>query len=202
MISMQTPCTIEDNLFDDFWPRSACKQVQTLDVPFEDNLDATIDEIEDHYCGPMRNKPIEEFNPTLDVAKGDFVLVQPCNTNYPVRLGVTTTDVDQDNESANYLQVKIQYWAPISKKKNAGDVEVYRDCWNKYWWRENKSDPQRWEETSCIIWAWKPKGGQYPSKIKIPKTVMLKAKDSQMILDQIEAPSNVSANEEEFHLCT
>ena len=34
------------------------------------------------------------------------------------------TDVDQNNESTNYLQVKIQYWAPVSKKKNAsGDLQ-------------------------------------------------------------------------------
>ena len=145
----------------------------------------------------MRNKLAEEFNPTLDVAQGDFVLVQPCDANYPIWLGVTMTDVDQNNESTNYLQVKIQYWAPVSKKKNASDVEIYKDCWNKYW-RENLNDPQRWEDTSCIIWAWKPKGGRIPEKIKIPKAIILKAKESQMKLDEHVVPSNVNgANEDE-----
>ncbi len=191
MQAMQNPSVREDTSFDDFWPRSICEPAHPLDLPLEDTIDAGLDVNEGHYCGPMRDKPAREFNPTLDVAKGDFVLVQPCDAIYPIWLGVTTTDVDQDNESANYLQVKIQYWAPISKKKNASDVEVYKDCWNKYW-RENINDPQRWEDTSCIIWAWKPKGGKIPEKIKIPKAIILKAKESQMKLDEHEAPSNVT----------
>ena len=123
-------------------------------------------------------------------------LMWPCDASYPIWLGVTTADVDHDNNSINYLQVQIQYWAPISKKKNATDVEVYKDCWNKYW-QENKNDPQRWEDTSCIIWAWKPKGGQLPERTKIPKAIMLKAKQNQLTQLESEAPSNVNVDEQQ-----
>ena len=191
--TLQTPSASEHSaLFHDFWPRSVCEHVLVPNNVDEVDPNDELDENEGQYCGPMRNKPanFKEFNATLDVEKGDFVLVQPCDVTYPIWLGQTTSDIDQNRESPQYNRVKIQYWAPISKKRNVSDEEVYRDCWTKYW-RENKNDPQRWEDTSCIIWAWKPKGGRQPDKIKIPKSVMAKAKASlQPDMLQIEAPRN------------
>lgn len=193
IVALQTPSASRHNaLFYDFWPRSVCEAAM---IPTnEDEIDPfiSLDDNEGHYCGPMRNKPAQEFNATLDVTKGDFVLVQPYDAMYPIWLGVTTTEVQQERELAHYNEVQIQYWAPICKRRNASDEEIYRDCWNKYW-KENKNDPKRWEDVNCIIWAWKPRGGRQPDKIKIPKSVVAKAK----VCLQIEPTSNVGVEEED-----
>ena len=83
--------------------------------------------------------------------------------------------------------MKIQYWDPTTKTKNASVAYVYKDCWRKSW-RCNTKDPERWEHASSIVWSWTPKKrngtsieaekSKLKKTIKIPKSVVEKAKVS------------------------
>ena len=186
IIALRTPCVEQEYVMQDFWPRSLSSPVVALEDAFEDEDNFGMNENEDHYCGSARNKPKEEFNPQIDVSKGNFVLVRPSSSMYPIWLGVAISDVDKEKESETFSRVKIQYWAPITKQKNANEVDVYKDCWKKTW-RCNEKDPQRWEHANSIVWSWTPRTNNASSSreagqsklsktIKIPKSVVEKAK--------------------------
>ena len=157
IIALKTPCMEQEHAFYDFWPRSLPLPIDAgLEDALVDENDFGMEDNEDHYCGSAQNKPREEFNPHTDVSKGSFVLVQPSSSIYPIWLGVAILDVDKEKQSNNFLKVKIQYWAPTTKNKNASVANVYKDCWRKSW-RCNTKDPQRWEHASSIAWSWTPK---------------------------------------------
>ena len=128
IIALKTPCVEQEDAFHDFWPRSLPSPIVALEDEFVDEENFGMDDNEDHYCGSARNKPRDEFNPQIDVSKGSFVLVRPSSSIYPVWLGVATSDVDKEKKSETFLKVKVQYWAPITKNKNASEADVYKDC--------------------------------------------------------------------------
>ena len=112
-------------------------------------------ELDDHYCGPSRNKPM------VDVKKDDFFLICLVETIYLIWLSIVESHVEMDIKSENHKKVLLQYWAPICKRGNA---QVYTDCWNKYG-IGNKKDPVHWESMESHTHTHKHK---VPQKIKIP----------------------------------
>ena len=173
--SLQTSNVQEDTLFMDFWPKTQG------DTTFQDADDVDdflgLEELNDHYCGPLSKRPKDAFQPMVDVKKGDFVLVRPADSIYPIWLGVAQSEVDTDKHSSNYKRICIQYWAPVSSRQNITDEEVYHNCWEKYWMC-NKKDPERWETVDTIVFSWITKATKIPKKIKIPPKVVFKAKAS------------------------
>lgn len=170
---LQAPNFQEERVFMDFWPRTHG------DTVFQDIDDVDdfigLEELNDHYCGPLSKRPKDAFQPMIDVKKDDFVLVQTADPIYPVWLGVAQSEVDTNKKSINYQKICIQYWAPVCGRQNATDDEVYQNCWDKYWMC-NKKDPQRWERVDTIVFSWITKATKVPKKIKIPPKVVLKAK--------------------------
>ena len=119
-------------------------------------------------------------------------------------LGVATSDVDKEKKSETFLKVKVQYWAPITKNKNASEADVYKDCWRKSW-RCNAKDPQRWEDASSIVWSWTPRTKNASSieaeksklhkTIKIPKSVVDKAKLSLNLVGSMNDDNTLDCND-------
>ncbi|MCO5584007.1 hypothetical protein L7F22_037926 [Adiantum nelumboides] len=83
-----------------------------------------LEELNDHYCGPLSKRPKDAFQPAVDVKKGDFVLVQPSDPIYPIWLGVAQSEVDMNMKSHNFKKIIIQYWAPVCGRQNASDQEM------------------------------------------------------------------------------
>ena len=81
------PIHSEGRNYTNFWPKSeGSHQLDDMNV---DQLQTQrflgIEEHNDHYCGPARDKPREAFNPLLHVQQGHFVMLHPDDTNiYPV----------------------------------------------------------------------------------------------------------------------
>ena len=40
-----------------------------------------LEELNDHFCGPQRDRPREEFDPMSDVHQGDFVMLVRSDKN-------------------------------------------------------------------------------------------------------------------------
>ena len=57
--------------------------------------------------------------------------MQPSISMYPIWLGVAKFDVVKAKDSKNFMKVKVQYCAPIIRKKIASDATVYKDYWAK-----------------------------------------------------------------------
>lgn len=161
-------------LKDGFWPRTRL---------MEDNVEAIMQEkleeedmVDEHYCGPINNKPKTSFKPHIDVKKDLFVLVRPSDENiYPIWLGVALTDVNKDNASTNHLKFLVQYWAPICRSNVSNEEERYRECWTKQW-RCNLKDQERWEPASVVVWSWRSRKNPKDIKsIKIPSSAAQKA---------------------------
>ena len=56
-----------------------------------------IEEHNDHYCGPARDKPREAFNPLLHVQQGHFVMLHPDDTNiYLVWLAMAKSNINDE----------------------------------------------------------------------------------------------------------
>ena len=203
--ALKTPCCVDQgNVFHDFWPRSLPSPIVALEDAFADEENFGMNDNEDHYCGSARNKPKDAFNPQVDVSKDSFVLVRPSSSIYPIWLGVAVSNVDKEKESENFLKVKVQYWAPITKNKNASEADVYKDCWEKSW-RCNAKDPQRWEHASSIVWSWTPRKTHASSTegeksrlyktIRIPKSVVEKAKSSLNLVGCLSDENSSDSNE-------
>ena len=86
----------------------------------------------------------------VDIKEGDFVLVRPSDTIYPIWLGVAKSNVEMVEKSPNFKKVLLQYWAPSIKRKGLSVADAYEDCWNKYW-AENRPDPQVWECVDAVV---------------------------------------------------
>ena len=127
IIASKIPCVDQETTFYEFWSRILPLPIVALDDAFANEDNFGMDDNEDHYCGSARNKPRDEFNPQIDVSKGSFVFVRPSSSIYPVWLGVATSDVDKEKKSETFLKVMVQYWAPITKNKNASEAYVYKD---------------------------------------------------------------------------
>ena len=103
------------------------------------------------------------------------------------------------------MKVKVQYWAPITKYKNASEADVYKDCWRKSW-RCNAKDLQIWEHvSSSIVWSWTLRTKNASSieseksilrkTIKIPKSVVEKAKLSLNLAGCVHDDNALDCNE-------
>lgn len=155
-----------------FWPRSkGTHHMDVLDVEGSDDEFEGYEEFNNHYYGPANRRPKEAFKPTIDVKKGDFVLLRPSKPKkYPIWLAVASSDVDMDRSSSNYKKILIQYWAPVCQWSGLSDEEVYRNCWEKNWMC-NTRDPLVWESIDAVVWAWVRRGKKTCDKIKIPKMI-------------------------------
>ena len=71
-------------------------------------------EEEENYCGPLKDKPKDSFQPLVDVKQDFFVLVQPSDEEtYPIWLLIALFDIDKDKN----LKFLAQYWEPICRGK-------------------------------------------------------------------------------------
>ncbi len=173
--ALQIPNVHEETTFVEFWPQT---QGDTISTELDDADDfGGLEELNDHYCGPLSKRPKNAFQPMVDVRKGDFVLVRPSDPIYPIWLGVAESEIDMSKKSQNFKKISIQYWAPVCGHQNASDQDVYVNCWEKYWMC-NKNDPERWESIDSIVFSWMTKNKKIPKKIKIPPKVAAKAKES------------------------
>ena len=123
ILSLQTPNVHEDTIFMDFWPKTQgdimCSKMDDLD-DF-----GGLEEMNEHYCGPLRKQPKDAFQPMVHVKKGDFVLVRPSDPIYPIWLGVAQSEIDTNKKSSNFKKICIQYWAPVCGSQSVTNQEVY-----------------------------------------------------------------------------
>ena len=171
------PILSEANTFEDFWPKTqGSHQLDDMNIRQEVERFIGLEEYNDHFCGPQREKPREEFNPMVDVRQGDFLMLHPDDTNiYLVWLAMAISNIDIEPTSPNYKKLLIQYWAPCARKCGMTPAQAYANCW-KGFWVVNEKDPQVWENVDAIVWSWRPnKLGPY-TRIKIPERHSLKAK--------------------------
>ena len=171
------PIRSEAIFFDDFWPKTqGSHQLDDMNTHQAVETFIGIEEHNEHYCGPQRERPREEFNPMLDVNQGDFLMLYPDDPNiYPVWLALAKSDIDDDPTSPNYNKLLIQYWGPCAKRQGITDAQAYANCWNKYW-KINDKDPEVWEKADAIVWSWRPRGGVPGVRIRIPEQCALKEK--------------------------
>ena len=104
------PILSEEMLYyEDFWPKSrGSHQLDDMIIQQEVERFIGIEEYNNHYCGPQREKPREEFNPLVDVHKGDFIMLHPDDTTiYPVWLTMAMSDIDNYPTSPNYKKLLI-----------------------------------------------------------------------------------------------
>ena len=105
----------EGVLYEMFWPKTQeyCHlQSTTMNLQQQGGAESFLglEELNDHFCGPQRDRPREEFDPMSDVHQGDFVMLVPSDTEiYPVWLAMALSDIDNDPTSPNYKKLLIQY---------------------------------------------------------------------------------------------
>ena len=170
---LRMPNVQEVSTCKDFWRKSSILVEDINETSVHEEL-LGLHDLDDHYCGPSSNKPMEEYMPKIDVKKNDFVLVRPSDNIYPIWLGVALSDVDGNNTSINYMKVKVHYWAPMCRKKDTSISKVYKDCWTKYWMC-NIEDPERWEHVNSIVCSWTSKQSHNIQKNKDTKKCVLKS---------------------------
>ncbi|CAM6123717.1 unnamed protein product [Calypogeia fissa] len=97
------------------------------------------------YCGLLKDKPRQAYNPRSDICIGQFVLVRPHEIDmdtYPIHMGQVVTEVEEGliNEDGKVEHVcSIEWWRPflpqIRGTKGIGRKECFKDCWDKRWER-------------------------------------------------------------------
>ena len=127
------PILSEANTFEDFWPKTqGSHQLDDMNIRQEVERFIGLEEYNDHFCGPQREKPREEFNPMVDVRQGDFLMLHPDDTNiYPIWLAMAISNIDIEPTSPNYKKLLIQYWAPCARKCGMTPAQAYANCWGR-----------------------------------------------------------------------
>lgn len=161
-----------------FWPRTNWKE----NVPMIFRNVACELEAQESYVGAQKDKPLQSFDPRIDVGKGDFILQRP-DTNdlktYPVHMGQVVSDV---REGGLNVEKKVQHvcdvawFRPImSDTRIWSPKERWSNCWIKKW----EVDPNQQvsiEPISSILWSFKGRKGA--KSITIGKANANKAQDN------------------------
>jgi hypothetical protein len=143
------------------------------------------------YCGPARFAPdrplppLPEFDPYVDVSKGDFVIMRPdkkeSKEGVPFWVGEALTGIEMDVDSLNYKKFLYDYWVPCGRK-GLNNAELYANAWEKTWKRWGTSD---WQPAVSIVWSWtrfvrdgNTNKKKFTTGLKIPQIVAAKAQQS------------------------
>jgi hypothetical protein len=92
------------------------------------------------YVGPSNQKPkhpVEEFDSSVDIKKGMFLLVRPPDS-CPTWLAYAEEDPIEDPSLPHYEEVFCSWWEPVNKK-DIPYPQNHIDCWEKRW-RPNPKD--------------------------------------------------------------
>lgn len=66
-----------------------------------------LEEMKEHYYGPLSKRPKDVFQPMVHVKKGDFMLGRPLDPIYPIWLGVAQSGMDINKKSNNFKMICI-----------------------------------------------------------------------------------------------
>jgi hypothetical protein len=183
------PVNAPTELKQGFWPKKSPfgENVEDDNVAFHDSVRQAT------YCGPKRFAPLKplaplpEFDPYIDVHKGDFVIMRPdkkeSKEGVPFWVGEALTGIVADEESVNHKKFLYDYWIPCGRK-GLSNAELYANAWEKNWKRWGNAD---WQPALSIVWSWtratqdgvKSKK-KFTTGLKIPQIVVAKAKQSFM----------------------
>ena len=99
-------------MYEKFWPKTQeYHQLQSntmMNCQQESERFLGLEELNDHFCGPQRERPRKEFDPMTDVQQGDFIMLLPSDTNvYPIWLAMAISSIDMDCTSPNYKKILI-----------------------------------------------------------------------------------------------
>jgi hypothetical protein len=153
------PVKAPTDLAQGFWPKQSPFTVNVEDdnVAFGDSVRQPT------YCGPKRLAPLKplaplpEFDPYIDVHKGDFVIMRPdkkeSKEGVPFWVGEALTEIVADEESENHNKFLYDYWIPCGRK-GLSNTELYANAWECNWKRWGNAD---WQPALSIVWSWKKK---------------------------------------------
>lgn len=161
-----------------FWPTTRLTQslVNGDNEMQSENID---DNQELHYCGPRAARPREEFKPHMDIEFGMFMLIRPFDeSECPIWLGSAASPIVSNVNDEHNMQVLVDWWQPVSRKRRPTLKEQYKDCWTKSW-KRNLDDPSRWESVYSVLWSWKTnKSAVDMATLKIPQIAINAARQN------------------------